>query len=67
MMYYTFCSHCGREMGRSGEGTLTEVRCPKCGVLLAYVVKDGKVTIEVKEERKTTKHIDSYNKSIGQA
>ncbi len=67
LMYYTFCSHCGKDMGRSGEGTMTEVRCPKCGVYLSYVVKDGKVTIEFTEERKDVKHIKYYGKQVGQA
>ena len=43
------------------------VRCPKCGVYLSYVVKDGKVTIEFTEERKDVKHIKYYGKQVGQA
>lgn len=45
MKYYTFCSSCGHILGRSGEGTATELKCPKCGAEIEYAVEDKKVTV----------------------
>lgn len=47
MKLYTFCSSCGHVLGRSGAGTATEMKCPKCGAEIEYAVEDKKVTVTI--------------------
>lgn len=35
-MKYVFCPECGRQISKSGKGTVSELPCPKCGSGLTY-------------------------------
>ena len=45
--YLTFCTVCGYKLGRSREGTESEVICPRCGALVCYAVKEDAVTVRM--------------------
>ncbi len=68
MKFYTFCSSCGHVLGRSGVGTETEVRCPKCGAELEYAVEDRRVTVTILRPsmKQQAKRIKQYSEEIKQ-
>lgn len=66
MKLYTFCSSCGHCLGRSGAGTETEIRCPKCGAEIEYAVEDKKVTITILRPsmKQQAKRIKPYSENL---
>lgn len=67
MRYYTSCSCCGYQLGRSCGGTETEVTCPKCEARLEYIVTDKKVTvtlIEPSHKQKYAERIETYANAL---
>lgn len=67
MKLFTMCPECGYKLGRSEEGTDTEASCPKCGSLLNYKVKEGKVLIEVlQHSERSRRHIKNYADRLSQ-
>lgn len=66
MKFYTFCSSCGHALGRSGAGTETEVRCPKCGAQLEYAVEDKKVTVTLLQpsSKQQAKRLKQYSEQL---
>lgn len=47
MKLFTFYSSCGHKFGRSGSGTETEMKCPKCGAEIAYTVDEQTVIVKI--------------------
>lgn len=66
MKFYTFCSSCGHALGRSAEGTETEVRCPKCGAQLEYAVEDKKVIVTLLQPslKQQAKRMKQYSEEL---
>lgn len=65
MKLFATCPECGYRLGRSEDGTMTEVICPKCSALVCYEVNDGKVTVEIiQHSGKTAKHIRKYAEKL---
>lgn len=66
MKFYTFCSSCGHGLGRSGVGTATEVRCPKCGAEIEYAVEDKKVTVTIlrPSAKQKTARLQQYSDNL---
>lgn len=66
MKFYTFCSSCGHSLGRSGAGTETEVRCPKCGAQLEYAVDDKKVIVTILQpsSKQQAKRMKQYSEEL---
>lgn len=67
MKLFATCPECGYKLGRSEDGTVTEVFCPKCSALVRYEITDGKVTAEIiQHSDKTAKHIRRYAEKLEQ-
>ena len=47
MRLLAFCCNCGYNFGRSGDGTQTETRCPRCGADVEYAVENKAVTVRL--------------------
>ncbi len=45
--YSVYCPSCGRLLSKSGNGTNSEMTCPKCKADLSLVVAAGRVSVEV--------------------
>lgn len=41
------CCNCGHRFGRSADGTQTDLRCPKCGAEIEYIVGNNTVTVRL--------------------
>lgn len=46
-MKYVFCPECGRQISKSGKGTVSELSCPKCGSELSIEVEGSGVHVYV--------------------
>lgn len=68
MKLYTFCSSCGHVLGRSGAGTATEMKCPKCGAEIEYAVEDKRVTVTIlrPSSKQQTGRLKNYSEKIEQ-
>ena len=47
MVFYVFCTTCGRQIGKVYPGTKTEQMCPKCGATLDIEVVGTKTVVDV--------------------
>lgn len=47
MKYNVICPICGKLLSKSGNGTNSEQKCPKCKSELLVEVTDSHVTVEV--------------------
>lgn len=52
-MKYVFCPECGRQISKSGKGTVSELSCPKCGSELSIEVEGSGVHVYVMNESGT--------------
>ena len=52
-MKYVFCPECGRQISKSGKGTVSELPCPKCGSELSIEVEGSSVHVYVIKSPRT--------------
>lgn len=67
------CCNCGHRFGRSAEGTQTDLRCPKCGAEIEYMVGNNTVTVRLvrlsakQQAARLKKYTDGHSSSGGEA